>query len=240
MLQASSRRFSTSTARLGPCQRLVGGVAARQTVVWALGGRSATRHQAPAPRVLWCSAAGDSAIPNNDNRQGPADKTSSSLDSALAGLDKMLGVEEEKPVEMMPEEEENPTITVPLLWRGGGGGSSVAASLDPTSVAAAEYCGLTLKFPQRATPSQKERGLAGVELDFVLVRQNPIFSETPFIRFMYRKAYVFIQLALLPLGRLTHPILRRRRRPLLVRVPSMHGQAAVFPHPLRRDEIEMP
>ena len=128
---------------------------------------------------MWCSAAGDSAIPNNDNRQGPADKTSSSLDSALAGLDKMLGVEEEKPVEMMPEEEENPTITVPLLWRGGGGGSSVAASLDPTSVAAAEYCGLTLKFPQRATPSQKERGLAGVELDFVLVRAKPYTLKPP-------------------------------------------------------------
>jgi hypothetical protein len=126
--------------------------------------------------VLRCSAAGDSAVSDGDSEQGSKDKTAGSLEAALAGLDKMLGVEEE--VEMVQEEDENPTITVPLLWRGGGGGgSSVAASLDPTSatgvITAAEYCGLTLKFPQRATPSQKERGVAGVELDFVLVRATP-------------------------------------------------------------------
>lgn len=77
------------------------------------------------------------------------------------GLETVLREEE-------PREDEAATITVPLLWRGGGGGgstSSVAASLTSSA-----YCGLTLKFPQRATPSQKERGLAGVELDFVLVK----------------------------------------------------------------------
>jgi hypothetical protein len=100
---------------------------------------------------------------------------------SISALDAMLGIEPTP--EAPPAEEEDPFLTVPLIWKSagpasgppGGGSSMVAGALGASGgegaggmLASAEYVGITLQLPECATPSQAQRGLKGVELDFVL------------------------------------------------------------------------
>eukprot|EP00240_Pyramimonas_obovata_P005340 CAMPEP_0118961136 /NCGR_PEP_ID=MMETSP1169-20130426/63989_1 /TAXON_ID=36882 /ORGANISM="Pyramimonas obovata, Strain CCMP722" /LENGTH=409 /DNA_ID=CAMNT_0006909289 /DNA_START=146 /DNA_END=1372 /DNA_ORIENTATION=- len=109
------------------------------------------------------------------------------MKDTLSALDAMLGVEPTPELEALtgPEDQE-PFLTIPLLWKGAGpmmpppaGGSSLVAGAlgagetepqigAPALLSSAEYVAITLQLPERATPNQLQQGLKGVELDFVL------------------------------------------------------------------------
>mmetsp|Transcript_49472 Transcript_49472/g.92151 ORF Transcript_49472/g.92151 Transcript_49472/m.92151 type:complete len:461 (+) Transcript_49472:114-1496(+) len=92
------------------------------------------------------------------------------LPTTLSALDAMLGVQPDLQSGQSLETEESPVIDVPLLWKGAqSAGASVSSALSERATSPpVEFMALTLKFPKCATASQAERGVAGVELDFVL------------------------------------------------------------------------
>ena len=110
--------------------------------------------------------------------------SSSSAKSTLSALDSLLGknptpdddVEDDYDDDLY--DDEPAVIRVPLLWmtlpgqqqqrQGGGGGGGVAAALSDVSSSGDVYAAITVGLPDRATKSQQERGVKGVELDFCI------------------------------------------------------------------------
>ena len=98
----------------------------------------------------------------------------------LSALDALLGADPSDDSDANDDEDDDeaPIISIPLLWmqmpgqtpaqQRQTGGSSVASALtnDAAPGPGNVYAAITLGLPDRATKSQQERGVKGVELDF--------------------------------------------------------------------------
>ena len=116
------------------------------------------------------SAAGDA---------GDTDDTAAGASSTLSALDSLLGTtasDGSGSFDDEDDEDDGPAaIKVPLLWMSGGGaqatgGGGVAAALSSGQMAGPGdvYAAITVGLPDRATKKQQEKGLKGIELDFML------------------------------------------------------------------------
>ena len=141
------------------------------------------------------SSRDDSSSPSDDSSSSSAPRDATSR--TLSNLDGVLGGSPDPAADDDPgafdDDEWNPAqvfaaaIQMPLLWmpaadapranapRPPFAGGLVAGALSDPSPAApsgslrgSAYAAITLDLPDRATRSQRERGVSGVELDFVL------------------------------------------------------------------------
>ena len=118
-----------------------------------------------------------------DSAPSPRATTSESKPSSadtLSALDALLGADPSDDSDANDDEDDDeaPIISIPLLWmqmpgqtpaqQRQTGGSSVASALtnDAAPGPGNVYAAITLGLPDRATKSQQERGVKGVELDF--------------------------------------------------------------------------
>ena len=141
------------------------------------------------------SSRDDSSSPSDDSSSSSAPRDATSR--TLSNLDGVLGGSPDPAADDDPgafdDDEWNPAqvfaaaIQMPLLWMPAAdapranaprppfaGGLVAGALSDPSSAApsgslfGSAYAAITLDLPDRATRSQRERGVSGVELDFVL------------------------------------------------------------------------
>ena len=122
------------------------------------------------------TAAGAAAAAGDAGGTGD---TAAAASSTLSALDSMLGTTPSDGSGSFDDDDDEddgpPAIKVPLLWMTGGGatgggGGGVAAALSSGQMAGPGdvYAAITVGLPDRATKKQQEKGLKGIELDFML------------------------------------------------------------------------